>query len=35
MNKKNVNPGTLYRAILSFKIDEAIKIFQDKLKLKQ
>jgi hypothetical protein len=33
--KKNVNPRILYPAILSFKIDETIKVFQDKLKLKQ
>jgi hypothetical protein len=30
-----LNPGILYPAKLSFKIDEAIKVFHDKQKLRQ
>jgi hypothetical protein len=33
-NKNNFNPGILYPAKLSFKIDGAIKVFRDKQKLK-
>jgi hypothetical protein len=35
LNENNVNPRILYPAKLPFKIDGAIKIFQDKQKLKQ
>jgi hypothetical protein len=35
LNENNFNPRILFPAKLSFKINEAIKIFQDKLKLKQ
>jgi hypothetical protein len=35
MNKNNFNPRILYPVKLSFKIDEAIKVFHDKQKLKQ
>jgi hypothetical protein len=35
MNENNFNPGILYPAKLSFKIDGAIKVFHDKQKLKQ
>jgi hypothetical protein len=35
INENNFNPGILYPAKLSFKIDEAIKVFHDKQKLKQ
>jgi hypothetical protein len=35
MNENNFNPRILYSAKLSFKIDRAIKVFQDKHKLKQ
>jgi hypothetical protein len=35
LNENNFNPRILYPAKLSFKIDGAIKIFQDKQKLKQ
>jgi hypothetical protein len=35
LNENNFNPRILYPAKLSFKTDEAIKIFQDKQKLKQ
>jgi hypothetical protein len=34
-NKNNFNPRILYPAKLSLKIDEAIKVFHDKQKLKQ
>jgi hypothetical protein len=35
LNKNNYNPRMLYPAKLSFKIDEAVKVFHDKQKLKQ
>jgi hypothetical protein len=35
LNESNFNPRILYPAKLSFKIDEAIKIFHNKKKLKQ
>jgi hypothetical protein len=35
LNENNFNPRILYPVKLSFKIDEAIKIFHDKQKLKQ
>jgi hypothetical protein len=35
MNDNNFNPRMLYSAKLSFKIDEATKVFHDKQKLKQ
>jgi hypothetical protein len=35
LNEKNVSPKILYPAKPSFKIDEAIKIFHNKQKLKQ
>jgi hypothetical protein len=35
LNQSNFNPRILYTAKLSFKIDGAIKIFQDKRQLKQ
>jgi hypothetical protein len=35
LNENNFNPSILYPAKLSFKIDGAIKVFHDKLKLKQ
>jgi hypothetical protein len=35
LNENNMNPKILYPAKLSFKIDGAIKVFHDKLKLKQ
>jgi hypothetical protein len=35
LNENNFNPRILYPAKLSFKIDRAIKIFQNKQKLKQ
>jgi hypothetical protein len=35
LNENNFNPRILYPAILSFKIDGAIKVFHDKQKLKQ
>jgi hypothetical protein len=35
LNQSNFNPRILYTAKLSFKIDGAIKIFQDKQQLKQ
>jgi hypothetical protein len=35
LNKNNFSPRILYPAKLSFKIDKAIKVFQDKQKLKQ
>jgi hypothetical protein len=35
LNENNFNPRILYPAKLSFKIDEAIKVFHDKQKLKQ
>jgi hypothetical protein len=35
LNENNFGPRILYPANLSFKIDEAIKIFHDKQKLKQ
>jgi hypothetical protein len=35
LNENNFNPRILYPAKLSLKIDGAIKIFHDKLKLKQ
>jgi hypothetical protein len=35
LNENNFNPRMLYPAKLSFKIDEAIKDFHDKKKLKQ
>jgi hypothetical protein len=35
LNENNINPRILYSAKLSFKIDEAIKVFCDKQKLKQ
>jgi hypothetical protein len=35
LNENNFNPIILYPAKLSFKIDGAIKIFQDKQELKQ
>jgi hypothetical protein len=35
VNENNFNPRILYPAKLSFKIDEAIKVFRDKQKLKQ
>jgi hypothetical protein len=35
MNENNFNPGILYPAKLSFKIDGVIKVFHDKHKLKQ
>jgi hypothetical protein len=35
LNENNFNPRILYPAKLSFKIDGAIKVFQDKQKLKQ
>jgi hypothetical protein len=35
LNENNFNPRLLYPAKLSFKIDEAIKVFHDKQKLKQ
>jgi hypothetical protein len=35
LNENNFNPGILYPAKLSFKIDGAIKDFRDKQKLKQ
>jgi hypothetical protein len=33
LNENNFNPRILYPAKLSFKIDGAIKVFHDKLKL--
>jgi hypothetical protein len=35
LKEKNFTPRILYPAILSFKIDGRIKVFHDKLKLKQ
>jgi hypothetical protein len=35
LNENNFNPRILYLAKLSFKIDEAIKVFRDKQTLKQ
>jgi hypothetical protein len=35
MNENNFNPRILFPLKLSFKIDEAIKVFHDKQKLKQ
>jgi hypothetical protein len=35
LNENNFNPKILYPAKLSFGIDEAIKVFHDKQKLKQ
>jgi hypothetical protein len=35
LNENNFNPSTPYSAKLSFKIEEAIKIFHNKQKLKQ
>jgi hypothetical protein len=35
LNENNFNPRILYLAKLSFKIDEAIKVFHNKQKLKQ
>jgi hypothetical protein len=35
LNENNFNPRILYPAKLSFKIDEAVKVFHDKQKLKQ
>jgi hypothetical protein len=35
MNKNNFNPRIFYPAKLSFKIDGAIKVFNDKQKIKQ
>jgi vacuolar-type H+-ATPase catalytic subunit A/Vma1 len=35
LNENNFNPRILYPAKLSFKIDEAIKVFHDNQKLKQ
>jgi Holliday junction resolvase RusA-like endonuclease len=35
LNENNLNPRILYPAKLSFKINGAIKVFQDKQKLKQ
>jgi hypothetical protein len=35
LNENNFNPGILYPAKLSLKIDGAIKVFHDKQKLKQ
>jgi hypothetical protein len=35
LNENNFNPGILYPAKLSFKIDRAIKVFHDKQKLQQ
>jgi hypothetical protein len=35
LNENNFNPRRLYSEKLSFKIDEAIKVFHDKQKLKQ
>jgi vacuolar-type H+-ATPase catalytic subunit A/Vma1 len=35
LNENNSNPRILYPAKLSFKVDEAIKVFHDKQKLKQ
>jgi hypothetical protein len=35
LNENNFNPRIVYPAKLSFKIDGAIKVFQDKQKLKQ
>jgi vacuolar-type H+-ATPase catalytic subunit A/Vma1 len=35
LNENNFNPRILYPANLSIKIDEAIKVFHDKEKLKQ
>jgi hypothetical protein len=35
LNENNFNPRVLYPAKLSFKIDGAIKVFDDKQKLKQ
>jgi hypothetical protein len=35
LNENNVNPRILYPAKLSLKIDGAMKVFQDKQKLKQ
>jgi hypothetical protein len=35
LNENNFNPRILYPAKLSLKIDEAIKVFHDKQKLKQ
>jgi hypothetical protein len=35
LNENNFNPRILYPAKLSFKIDGTIKVFHDKLKLKQ
>jgi hypothetical protein len=35
LNENNFNPRILYPAQLLFKIDEAVKVFHDKQKLKQ
>jgi hypothetical protein len=35
LNENNFNPRILYPVKLSFKLDEAIKVFHDKKKLKQ
>jgi hypothetical protein len=35
LNENNFNPSILYPAKLSFKLDGAIKVLQDKQKLKQ
>jgi hypothetical protein len=35
LNENNFNPRIIYLAKVSFKIDEAIKVFYDKQKLKQ
>jgi hypothetical protein len=35
LSENNFNPRILYPAKLSFKIDEAVKVFHDKQKLKQ
>jgi hypothetical protein len=35
LNENNINPWIFYSAKLSFQIDEAIQIFNDKQKLKQ
>ena len=35
MNRKNVHPRILYPACLSFRIEEEIKVFPNKQKLKE
>ena len=35
LNKKNIQPGILYPARLSFRIEGQIKSFQDRQKLKE